>query len=228
MVELGQGGPRHWRVRCPPDVRSPLALVNPVCSVVVVVVGVVIGERGSEERESQLSRWLPLQGTCVKIAIHQQPIPSHPSRPEEEGVTCRSDGLRGVPTMGHSFAKCCGSHSREIALGNLPFPAFLKHKCGIFSSRSMRARCYAGKRSEPVLGQTRNEILEDKMFARSEIRSPLLFCTFSRSNSTFSRASPAFVALSSPPPSPSLHPFDAAATAATNLMSASVAPSIIR
>ena len=95
----------------------------------------------------------------------------------------------------------------------------------IFSSRSMHARCYAGK-TEPVLGQTRNEILEDKMFARSEIGSPLLFCTFSRSNSTFSRASPAFVALSSPPPSPSLHPFDAAATAATNLMS--VAPSIIR
>ena len=57
---------------CPP-VRSPLALVNPVCS---VVVGVVIGEREGEERESQLSRWLPLQGTCVKIAIHQQPIPS--------------------------------------------------------------------------------------------------------------------------------------------------------
>ena len=76
-------------------VRSPLALVNPVCSVVVVV-RVVIGERGSEERESQLSRWLPLQGTCVKIAIHQQPIPSHPSWPEEEEEE-EEGGGRHVP-----------------------------------------------------------------------------------------------------------------------------------
>ena len=128
MVELGQGGPRHWRVRPRPTVplwHSLILFAQSSSSVLSLV------REGASERESQLSRWLPLQGTCVKIAIHQQPIPSHPSWPEEEGVTCRSDGLRGVPTMGHSFAKCCGSHSREIALGNRPFPAFLKHKCDL-------------------------------------------------------------------------------------------------
>ena len=78
MVELGQGGPRHWRVRCPPDVRSPLALVNPVCSVVVVVVGVVIGERGSEREREPVESMASAPGNmcqnCYPSAAH--PIPS--------------------------------------------------------------------------------------------------------------------------------------------------------
>ena len=83
-------------------------------------------EREREREESQLSRWLPLQGTCVKIAIHQHssPSPSH-SHPIHH---CRARGgrhvpmrLRRVPTMGHSFAKCCGSHPKGICSALLQF-----------------------------------------------------------------------------------------------------------
>ena len=132
MVELGQGGPRHWRVR-PPDVRSPLALVNPVCS--VVVVGVVIGERGSEREREPVESMASAPGNmcqnCYPSAAH--PIPSITAGGGGRRRASRADPMDCEESQqwGHSFAKCCGSHSREIALGNRPFPAFPKHKCDL-------------------------------------------------------------------------------------------------
>ena len=136
MVELGQGGPRQWRVRPSGPLWHSLILFAQSSSSSVLSLA-----RGPVE--SMASAPGNMCQNCYPSAAH----PIHHGRRrrrKEEGVTCRSDGLRGVPTMGHSFAKCCGSHSRKI--GHSP-PSSSTHKCGIFSSRSMHSRCCAAKRS---------------------------------------------------------------------------------